>query len=38
MAAHAPAARVPVLLRLREALPEGRTLPDRVWRAATARC
>ena len=31
MAAHAPAARVPVLLRLREALPEGRTLPDRVW-------
>ena len=31
MAAHAPAARLPVLLRLREALPEGRTLPDRVW-------
>ncbi len=31
MAAHAPAARVPILLRLREALPEGRTLPDRVW-------
>jgi diguanylate cyclase (GGDEF)-like protein/PAS domain S-box-containing protein len=32
MAAHAPTARVPFLHRLREALPEGRTLPDRVWR------
>jgi diguanylate cyclase (GGDEF)-like protein/PAS domain S-box-containing protein len=32
MAAHAPATRIPFLLRLREALPEGRTLPDRVWR------
>ena len=32
MAAHAPAARAPFLLRLRAALPEGRTLPDRVWR------
>ena len=32
MAAHAPAARTPYLHRLRNALPEGRTLPDRVWR------
>jgi diguanylate cyclase (GGDEF)-like protein/PAS domain S-box-containing protein len=32
MAAHPQAARPPFLLRLRAALPEGRTLPDRVWR------
>ena len=32
MAAHASAARTAFLLRVREALPEGRTLPDRVWR------
>ena len=31
MAAHAHAARIPWLARLRDALPEGRTLPDRVW-------
>jgi diguanylate cyclase (GGDEF)-like protein/PAS domain S-box-containing protein len=31
MSAEAPAARLPYLLRLRNALPEGRTLPDRVW-------
>jgi diguanylate cyclase (GGDEF)-like protein/PAS domain S-box-containing protein len=32
MAAHAHPARLPWLARLRNALPEGRTLPDRVWR------
>ena len=31
MAAHPSAARIPWLLRVRNALPEGRTLPDRVW-------
>ena len=31
MSAEAPAARLPYLVRLRNALPEGRTLPDRVW-------
>ena len=31
MAAHASAVRIPWLLRVRNALPEGRTLPDRVW-------
>ena len=32
VAVHAPAARMPWTARLRSALPEGRTLPDRVWR------
>jgi diguanylate cyclase (GGDEF)-like protein/PAS domain S-box-containing protein len=32
MAAHAHAARIAWLGRLRNALPEGRTLPDKVWR------
>ena len=31
-AAHAPGTRLPLPLRVRNALPEGRTLPDRVWR------
>ena len=31
MAAHAAATRVPWLVRLRSALPQGRTLPDGVW-------
>ena len=32
MAAHASPTRVPLVVRFREALPEGRTLPDSVWR------